>query len=91
MMYENAKTQMVDCQTFIHDLEDFDPRFGRVWAASGFRVRHALTIEGGRHKKPTNCDWALIEVPDERLSSNTVSLAIESVTIYAESNCSLDS
>ena len=81
MMYENAKTQMVDCQTFIHDLEDFDPRFGRVWAASGFRVRHALTIEGGRHKKPTNCDWAL----------NTVSLAIESVTIYAESNCSLDS
>lgn len=87
MMYESSKRQMVDCQTLIHDLEHFDPRFGRVWAASGFRVRQALTVEGGRHKKPTNCDWALIEIPDARLSSNTVSLAIEGVTIYAESNC----
>lgn len=91
MMYEGAKQQMLDCKAFIQGLKDFDPGFGRVWAASGFRVRQALTIDGGRHKKPTSCDWALIEVPDERVSSNTVSSAIESITMYAESNCSLDS
>lgn len=81
---------MLNCKALIQGLKDFDPGFGRVWDASGFRVRQALTIEGGRHQKPTNCDWALIEVLDERLSSNTVSLAIESITMYAESNCSLD-
>lgn len=62
MMYEGAKQQMLDCKALIQGLKDFDPGFGRVWAASGFRVRQALTIDGGRHKKPTSCDWALIEV-----------------------------
>ncbi|KAJ5416202.1 hypothetical protein N7465_004897 [Penicillium sp. CMV-2018d] len=71
MMYEGDKQQLLNCKTFIQDLKDFDPGFGRVWAASGSRTRKALTIQSGRHKEPTCCDWALIEIPDERLSSNT--------------------
>ncbi|KAK4865539.1 hypothetical protein LT330_009327 [Penicillium expansum] len=71
MMYLEAKERLTDCEAFLQDLKDFDPGFGKVWAASGFRTRQAPSTQRGQHKKPTNCDWALVEVPDGRLSANT--------------------
>ncbi|KAI2682138.1 hypothetical protein LCP963914a_6553 [Penicillium roqueforti] len=49
---------------FLDNIKDFDPRFERVWAASGLRTRQ------GANGHRINCDWGLVEVPDDGLSSN---------------------
>ncbi|KAI1831052.1 hypothetical protein DTO013E5_6285 [Penicillium roqueforti] len=49
---------------FLDNIKDFDPRFGSVWVASGLRTRQ------GANGHRINCDWGLVEVPDDGLSSN---------------------
>jgi hypothetical protein len=77
IVYLQAKKQISDSEALLSDIQDFDPRFGRVWAASGFRIAQAPSINSGANRLPTNYDWALIEVPRERVGRNTVSLAAE--------------
>lgn len=62
MMYEAPKQQLLECKASIQEFEDFDPGFGTVWAASGFRMGQAPSIENGKNENclPTNYDWALI-------------------------------
>lgn len=73
MMYEAAKQRLLDCKASIQELKGFDPGFGKVWAASGFRTGQAPSIDSGKNRLPTNYDWALIEVPRERVGRNIVS------------------
>ncbi|KGO59814.1 hypothetical protein PEX2_053920 [Penicillium expansum] len=71
MMYLEAKQRLSDCERLLHDIQMFNPGFGKVWAASGFRTGQAPSINSGNHTLPTNYDWALIEVPHERVGRNT--------------------
>ncbi|CAG7982812.1 unnamed protein product [Penicillium nalgiovense] len=71
MVYYQAKNQLSECQALLSDIQAFDPGFGRVWMASGFRTAQATSIHNGEYRRPTNYDWALIEVPPERVGGNT--------------------
>ncbi|CAI7572864.1 unnamed protein product [Penicillium glandicola] len=73
MMYLEVKQQLSDCKALLHDIHMFDPSFGKVWAASGYRTGKAPSVNKGKHSLPTCYDWALIEVPRERVGSNTKS------------------
>ncbi|CAI7661433.1 unnamed protein product [Penicillium crustosum] len=70
MMYETAKQQLLDCRSSIQEIKVFNPGFGKVWAASGFRTGQAPSIDNGKNCLPTNYDWALIEIPRERVGRN---------------------
>ncbi|KAJ5971650.1 uncharacterized protein N7479_001568 [Penicillium vulpinum] len=65
-----AKEQLLNRQAFLHDIQTFDPGFGRVWAASGLKVGQAPSIDGGNNVLPRIYDWALIEIPRERMGNN---------------------
>lgn len=73
IMYLEAKQQLTDHRAFLQEVKSFNPSFGRAWAASGFRNGKVLSIQNGQHQSSTNHDWALIEVPRERIGSNIVS------------------
>ncbi|KAJ5961490.1 hypothetical protein N7501_006431 [Penicillium viridicatum] len=70
MRYEADKRRLLNCKALLKQLEDFDAGFGKVWAASGFRRGQAPSIDSGEHRLSTNYDWALIEVPRQRVGHN---------------------
>jgi hypothetical protein len=85
-----AKRQLSDWKAFLNDIQTFDPGFGSVWATSGLKVGRAPSIDGGNHALPTIYDWALIEIPSNRVGSNTVSLTMYRNIYYTLSNCAID-
>ncbi|CAI7596094.1 unnamed protein product [Penicillium glandicola] len=58
-----------ELRSFLRDLEFFQTAnrgsFGRVFASSGFRVTSSAT-----GKTQSNLDWALIEIPHDRIGEN---------------------
>ncbi|OQE17814.1 hypothetical protein PENFLA_c023G01193 [Penicillium flavigenum] len=71
MAYTQAKERLSGCKALLRDIKELDAGFGRVWVASCFRPAQAASIDDGMNLLPTNYDWALIEVPPERVGGNT--------------------
>jgi hypothetical protein len=72
-MLDARRKELANLRSFLNEVHSFDPSFGRVWAASGFRTERSASIENGGHKYTSQRDWALIEIPRDRVGRNIVS------------------
>lgn len=70
--------EVENAQRFLAELENFQKRnnhqFGFVVAGSGFRQTYPAICHGTEPPMDASMDWALIDIPEERLGENVVSL-----------------